>query len=171
MGFYHSLGYLIFGSRLRRLSEYFLSEVNKVYEQEGLAFDASWFPVFYILSSKQPVTLMDMATQLEVSHSAISQLVTSLKQKGFVKTSRCKDDGRRQLVVLTKKGEALLAAIQPVWSAIDIAMRQLATEHEESRRILESISAIEQSVQGVPLSERIRKELDHSTNIIQQNNC
>jgi len=112
-----------------------------------------------------------MATQLEVSHSAISQLVTSLKQKGFVKTSRCKDDGRRQLVVFTKKGEALLAAIQPVWSAIDIAMRQLATEHEESRRILESISAIEQSVQGVPLSERIRKELDHSTNIIQQNNC
>ena len=83
MGFYPKLGYLIFGSRLRRLSEYFLAEVNKVYGQQGIAFDASWFPLFYLLSVKDKLTLMDIATELEVSHSAVSQLVTNLKGKGL----------------------------------------------------------------------------------------
>ncbi|WP_236652723.1 MarR family winged helix-turn-helix transcriptional regulator [Chitinophaga vietnamensis] len=114
MSFYSSLGYLIFGSRLRRLSEYFLMEVNKVYEQKGIAFDASWFPVFYLLSREQSMPMIDIAEQLEISHSAVSQMVNNLKKKGLMKTAPCKDDGRRQLVAFTKKGEELLHQVQPV---------------------------------------------------------
>jgi DNA-binding MarR family transcriptional regulator len=155
MSFYPSLGYLVFGSRLRRLSEYFLMEVNKVYEQAGIAFDASWFPVFYVLSKEQPMPMTDIAAQLEVSHSAVSQLVTNLKKKGLVKTTPCKDDGRRQLVAFTKKGEELLHQIQPIWEAITTAMTQLVTEHKESQQILEAIAQVEKAVQEMPLSTRI----------------
>lgn len=105
MSFYPSLGYLVFGSRLRRLSEYFLMEVNKVYEQAGIPFDASWFPVFYLLSKQQPLPMIDISEQLEISHSAVSQMVTSLKKKGLLKTTPCKEDGRRQLVAFSKKGK------------------------------------------------------------------
>lgn len=104
MSFYPSLGYLVFGSRLRRLSEYFLMEVNKVYEQAGIPFDASWFPVFYLLSKQQPLPMIDISEQLEISHSAVSQMVTNLKKKGLLKTTPCKEDGRRQLVAFSKKG-------------------------------------------------------------------
>ncbi len=41
MNFYQNLGYLVLGSRLRRLSEAFLSEINRVYQNEGIDFDAS----------------------------------------------------------------------------------------------------------------------------------
>jgi DNA-binding MarR family transcriptional regulator len=150
MGFYASLGNLVFGSRLRRLSEYFLMEVNKVYEQSGIAFDASWFPVFYILSKQQNIPLTDIAEQLEVSHSAVSQLVTGLKKKGLVETAPCADDGRRQLVMLTPKGEALLLEVQPVWSAITLAMKDVA-----SPVLLEAITQVETAVQQQPLSIRI----------------
>ncbi|WP_343702635.1 MarR family transcriptional regulator [Chitinophaga sp.] len=159
MGFYPKLGYLIFGSRLRRLSEYFLAEVNKVYGQAGIAFDASWFPLFYLLSEKEQLTLMDIATELEVSHSAVSQLVTNLKKKGLVKTSRCEEDGRRQWVVLTKKGSALLEQILPVWKGIDAAMQELVAEHKQSSKILEAINTLEQAVEALPLAERIRRQL------------
>jgi len=155
MSFYPSLGYLVFGSRLRRLSEYFLMEVNKVYEQGGIAFDASWFPVFYVLSKEQPIPMTDIATQLEVSHSAVSQLITNLKKKGLVKTAPCKEDGRRQLVAFTKKGEELLHQIQPVWEAITTAMTQLITENKQSQQILEAIAQVEKAVQETPLSARI----------------
>lgn len=155
MSFYASLGYLVFGSRLRRLSEYFLMEVNKVYEQAGIAFDASWFPVFYILSRQQNIPLIDIADQLEVSHSAVSQLITGLKKKGLVKTAPCPDDGRRQLVMLSKKGEELLQQVQPVWEAITEAMKELTEEHKQSRLLLEAVSQVENAVQETPLSMRI----------------
>lgn len=155
MRFYPSLGYLIFGSRLRRLSEYFLAEVNKVYDQAGIAFDASWFPLFYLLSQKEQLTLMDIATELEVSHSAVSQLVANLKKKGLVKTSRCGDDGRRQWVVFTKKGEELLRQVLPVWKGIGQAMEAMADEHRQSRKILEAIGALERAVEEQPLAVRI----------------
>jgi DNA-binding MarR family transcriptional regulator len=155
MSFYSSLGYLVFGSRLRRLSEYFLMEVNKVYEQSGIAFDASWFPVFYILSKQQNIPLTDIAEQLEVSHSAVSQLVTSLKKKGLVETAPCPDDGRRQLVMLTDKGESLLQEVQPVWEAITLAMTELTETQRQSKLLLEAITQVEKAVQQEPLSTRI----------------
>lgn len=154
MSFYSSLGFLVFGSRLRRLSEYFLMEVNKVYEQAGIPFEASWFPVFYLLGREQPLPLIDIAEQLEVSHSAISQLVTALKKKGLVKTAPCPDDGRRQLVMLSKKGEELLQQVQPVWAAITKAMNELADD-----KVLQAVSAMEKNVQEEPLAIRIQKQL------------
>ncbi|WP_343667546.1 MarR family winged helix-turn-helix transcriptional regulator [Chitinophaga sp.] len=159
MSFYSSLGFLVFGSRLRRLSEYFLSEVNKVYEQAGIPFEASWFPVFYILGKEQPMPLIDIAAQLEVSHSAISQLVTGLKKKGLVKTAPCPDDGRRQLVMLSKKGEEMLLQIQPIWAAITQAMTDLADENKWSKQVLEAVTAVENSVEAEPLSARILKAM------------
>lgn len=159
MSFYASLGYLVFGSRLRRLSEYFLMEVNKVYEQAGIAFDASWFPVFYILSRQQNIPLIDIAEQLEVSHSAISQLITNLKKKGLVNTAPCPDDGRRQLVMLTDKGEELLQQVQPIWEAITTAMQELTEEHKQSKQLLEAIRQVESAVQGTSLSARIQASM------------
>jgi len=159
MNFYASLGYLVFGSRLRRLSEYFLMEVNKVYEQAGIAFDASWFPVFYILSQQQNIPLIDISDQLEVSHSAVSQLITGLKKKGLVNTAPCPDDGRRQLVMLTPKGEELLHQVQPVWEAISVAMKELTEENKQSRQLLEAILQVESATQTTPLSERIQASM------------
>lgn len=159
MSFYRSLGYLVFGSRLRRLSEYFLMEVNKVYEQAGIPFDASWFPVFYVLSQQQPMPLTDIAAAVEVSHSAISQLVTGLRKKGLVRTAPCREDGRRQLVMLTKKGEELLQRVQPVWEAITMAMDQLTAGHRQSRELLEAVTQVEDAVQQQPLSVRITMAL------------
>lgn len=160
MSFYPKLGYLIFGSRLRRLSEYFLAEVNKVYAQSGIAFDASWFPLFYLLSEGKQLTLMDIAQELEVSHSAVSQLITNLRGKELVTTTRCAEDGRRQLVELTRKGAALLDQVLPVWKAIGHAMEGLVMEDPQSRKILEAIGAVERSVSEDPLSARILRAMD-----------
>ncbi len=108
MNFYQNLGYLVLGSRLRRLSEAFLSEINRAYQNEGIDFDASWFPVFYLLSKNGSLSIKELSDQTEVSHPAASQLITNLKNKKLVATNTCSDDGRRQLVQLTEKGKQLL---------------------------------------------------------------
>src|ERR1700761_4867470 len=128
MNLYQKLGFLVLGSRLRRLSEGFLSEINRAYQNEGIDFDASWFPVFYLLSKNDSLSIKELSEQTEVSHSAASQLITNLKNKNLVTSATCTDDGRRQLVQLTPQGRELLTKILPVWDAIVLAMDNLNIE-------------------------------------------
>src|ERR1700753_3630705 len=142
MNFYESLGYLVFGSRLRRLSEAFLSEVNKTYQAAGIDFDASWFPVFYLLSKNESLSIKELSDATGVSHPAASQLVTNLKNKKLLKTTTSSADGRLQLIKLTKTGHALLEQITPVWEALKCTMEELVHPDPESEHLLAAISGV-----------------------------
>ncbi|WP_315815801.1 MarR family winged helix-turn-helix transcriptional regulator [Paraflavitalea speifideaquila] len=143
MNFYESLGFLVFGSRLRRLSETFLGDVNRIYESHNLKFDAAWFPVFYILSRKESVSIRDIADELAISHSSVSQLISALQQKGLVKTSTAADDARRKVVEFTPKGKKLQQQIAPVWTALSQAMEELVNEGKHSKVLLKAITELE----------------------------
>ncbi len=159
MNLYQSLGYLVLGSRLRRLSESFLAEINRAYQNEGIDFDASWFPVFYLLSKNDSLSIKELSEQTEVSHPAASQLITNLKNKKLVTSATCSDDGRRQLVQLTDRGRELLTTILPVWDAILLAMDDVLADEPACRELLPSISALENAFKSVNLAERISNKL------------
>jgi DNA-binding MarR family transcriptional regulator len=159
MNLYQSLGYLVLGSRLRRLSESFLAEVNRAYQNEGIDFDASWFPVFYLLSKNESLSIKELSEQTEVSHPAASQLITNLKNKKLVTSATCSDDGRRQLVQLTDSGRELLAQILPIWDAILLAMDDVLAADPYCRDLLPSISALENAFRAVNLADRISGKL------------
>ena len=159
MNFYESLGYLVFGSRLRRLSEAFLSEVNKTYQAAGIDFDASWFPVFYLLSQNDSLSIKELSDTTGVSHPAASQLVTNLKNKKLLKTTTSTDDGRRQMVQLTKAGHALLQQIIPVWEALRLTMEDIVAADPECGHLLPAISVIENTFRSMNLSDKIGEKL------------
>jgi DNA-binding MarR family transcriptional regulator len=159
MNLYQSLGYLVLGSRVRRLSESFLSEINRAYQNEGIDFDASWFPVFYLLSKNGSLSIKELSEQTEVSHPAASQLISNLKNKKLVTSATCTDDGRRQLVQLTDSGRELLASILPVWDAILSAMDELIADEPGCRELLPAISALENAFKSANLADRISCKL------------
>jgi DNA-binding MarR family transcriptional regulator len=168
MNFYEELGYLVLGSRMRRLSEAFLSEINKTYQAAGINFDASWFPVFYLLSQKESLSIKELSDTTGVSHPAASQLVTNLKNKKLLKTTTSSTDGRLQLVQLTKTGRALLEEIMPVWEALKITMEELVHTDPESEHLLAAISGVERSFRAMSLSEKISgklKEVKHEQSL------
>ena len=160
MNLYQSLGYLALGSRLRRLSESFLAEINRAYQNEGIDFDASWFPVFYLLSKNESLSIKELSEQTEVSHPAASQLITNLKNRGLVTSATCADDGRRQLVQLTDNGRSLLAQIMPVWDAILLAMEEMLVDEPACRQLLTSIGALEKVFKNINLAEKISDKLN-----------
>ncbi len=141
------------------MSEGFLVEVNRAYQNEGINFDAAWFPVFYLLSKNDSLSIKELSDQTEVSHPASSQLITNLKNRNLVSSAVCADDGRRQLVQLTGKGKALLNQILPIWNAITLAMEELLAEDVACKELLSSISALEDAFKSVSLSERISNKL------------
>jgi len=159
MNLYQNLGYLVLGSRLRRLSEGFLSEINRAYQNLGIDFDASWFPVFYLLSKNDALSIKELSEQTEVSHPAASQLITNLKNRNLVTSVTCTDDGRRQLVTLTDKGRALLNDVLPVWDAVLAAMTGLVALEEQSSKILPAIDALETIFKQHSLSDKIADHL------------
>ena len=159
MNFYQQLGFLVFGSRLKRLGDTFLSDVNKIYKSHNIQFDASWFPVFYILSQKEEVSIKEISGELNVSHSAVSQLITSLQQKGLIKSVVSKKDARHKAITLTAKGQKLLAKIQPVWNALQQAMEELAGENTQSKKILDVLFVMEKNIQKETVFQRVEKIL------------
>jgi DNA-binding MarR family transcriptional regulator len=157
MNFYESLGFLVFGSRLRRLSETFLGDVNRIYSAHDLQFDAAWFPVFYILSRKESVSIRDIADELAISHSSVSQLVSALQQKGLVKTTTAADDARRKVVEFTAKGKKLQQQIAPVWTALSQAMEALVNEGRHSKVLLKAIGEVEAGIAQQSLFDRVER--------------
>ena len=159
MNLYQSLGYLVLGSRLRRLSEAFLAEINRAYQNESIDFDASWFPVFYLLSKNGSLSIKELSEKTEVSHPAASQLITNLKNKKLVTTATCTDDGRRQLVQLTESGRALLERVLPVWDAVSKAMQKLVANEPGCHDLLPAITSLENTFRSVKLSDKIGEQL------------
>ncbi|MFA6086883.1 MarR family winged helix-turn-helix transcriptional regulator [Mucilaginibacter sp.] len=160
MNLYQSLGYLVLGSRLRRMSETFLAEINRIYQNEGIDFDASWFPVFYLLSKNDSLSIKELSEQTEVSHPAASQLITNLKSRKLVETTVSIDDGRKQLVQFTDKGRALLSQILPVWDAISSSMTELSESEPAITKLLPAISALEDTFRAYNLAGKVGDKLN-----------
>src|SRR5690606_9066905 len=158
MDFYQSRGYLILGSRMRRLSEYFLNEVNRIYQTEKLDFEASWFPIFHLLSDSpghQELSIRDISDQIQVSHSAVSQLITNLKKRELVQTRPSRGDGRVQLVRLAPKRLALLERVLPIWQTLQLAMEEMVCEDPQVAVILDGLTALETKFSEKGLSDRV----------------
>ena len=159
MNFYKDLGFLVFGSRLKRLGDTFINDVNRVYKDHKLPFDASWFPVFYILSQKNEISIKEISDELNVSHSAISQLISNLQHKGLIRSVVSKKDARHKAITFTARGEKLLQRIKPVWNALEKAMKELVEESSNSKKILQSLNTIEAGIKNKNLFERIDAHL------------
>ena len=157
--FYQQTGVLFFGSRLRRISESFLADVNAVYKKHQIRFDAAWFPVFYMLSRQESLSIRDISRELEVSHSAASQLISKLQEKGLIRTSSDKEDGRKKVVSFTPKGQKLLLQVQPVWNAMQAAMQELLQESEHTTYLMQAIAETEAALRTQPIFNRIEKHL------------
>ena len=164
MNFYQSLGYLVLGSRMRRMSETFLSEINRIYQNEGIEFEASWFPVFYLLSKNESLSIKELSEQTEVSHPAASQLITNLKLKHIVETTVSSDDGRKQLVQLTGKGQKILNQILPIWDAISVSMTQFADSDAKLAELLPAITALEDNFRNYNLADKVSGQINPVNN-------
>ncbi|MBD0401010.1 MarR family winged helix-turn-helix transcriptional regulator [Flammeovirga sp. EKP202] len=158
MDFYQSAGTLVLGSRLRRLGERFLSEVSKVYEAKGIEFDPSWFPVFYLLDEHKKLSMRDISDQLNVSHSAVSQLTTALIKKKLLKVEKDENDGRKRLILFTEKGDELVKKSKPIWASIQLSMKEITEQNE--CQILKELKILETSLTEKSLSERVMDNLE-----------
>jgi DNA-binding MarR family transcriptional regulator len=128
MDFYSQVGKMALGSRLRRLSEQLTDDAAQVYKMYNVALQPKWFPVFYVLSQGQDKTITAIAEEIGHSHPSVSTIIREMVKQGIVTEKKDKQDGRRNMVGLSKKGRDILTNISQQYTdvnnAIEDAMQQ-----------------------------------------------
>ena len=116
-----------FGAALRRLIDQLDGALEQAYRDDGLDFRPRFTPVVRALDAEGELTIRALSRRLGLSHSAISQTVTQMTQRGFIQ-ARAGDDARERMISLTQAGRDLLPRLRAHWQAATRATRALADE-------------------------------------------
>lgn len=79
------------------------------------------------LHHRGPLTITELAEQVRVTHSAMSQTVTTMRREGLVDTEVGRD-ARSRRVHLTDRGRRLVPFLEAEWRATENALAELETE-------------------------------------------
>ena len=158
MDYFDQLGALALASRIRRLLGRLLADGEKVYRSRNIDFAISWFPIFHILAKRSPLTITEIAGALGMAHPSVIEVTDEMIKKGFVGSKRSREDKRRRLLTLTRKGEKTIATLEPIWKAFEQAGSQICAE--SGNNFMESIQKIEQALDRRSMYERITARLN-----------
>jgi DNA-binding MarR family transcriptional regulator len=115
------------GTRLRALLEAMDADVALALSDLGLRDYRTRYSAYIRAVAGGPMPIRDVAERLGVTHSAASQTVAEMQQRGLLET-RPGDDARQRLVGLTARARELLPAIDAEWTSTESAAAALDAE-------------------------------------------
>jgi DNA-binding MarR family transcriptional regulator/N-acetylglutamate synthase-like GNAT family acetyltransferase len=159
------LNYLAGATRFRRISEKLYVDGDKIYKEAGIDFKASWFSVYYILAlAESPLTIMQIADQIDFSHITVKNVIRELEQKEYVSIISNPADKRSKLVFLSTKGQKLIYRLKPLWLSFSTALKQIfQTGHPDFMNIL---NRIDQQIEENPINKIVAQPESDSINIV-----
>ncbi|UCF06037.1 MAG: bifunctional helix-turn-helix transcriptional regulator/GNAT family N-acetyltransferase [bacterium] len=151
------LGPMALGSRLKRLTIRMNKDISRLYRELGIEFEARWFPVAYLLRQQSPLSISEIADELNYSHTAIKNFTNEMLQKGLLESNRDPSDRRRRLLQLSRMGRHAVDRMVPVWREVRAVAGNLVESSEPN--LLASIEGIEQQLDQKEMYPRIRERL------------
>jgi DNA-binding MarR family transcriptional regulator len=112
------------GGLLRRLLAHLDDAVEESYARDGLDYRPRYTPVVRALAADGPATIRDLAARTGVSHSAASQTIAQMAQRGLV-IIQAGEDARERIVALGAAAEAFMPRLEQRWAATEAAARSL----------------------------------------------
>jgi DNA-binding MarR family transcriptional regulator len=115
----------------RRVHELFRrvdAGIAELYEQIGVTDVRPRYSATLMFLDDAPMTIRQLAFDCGVTHSAMSQTVSAMKEAGLVASAPSPDDARHRLISLTDKGRGLVPLLRAEWAATEKALAQLEAE-------------------------------------------
>ncbi|TDW61456.1 MarR family protein [Novosphingobium sp. PhB55] len=144
------------GARLRRLSERLDRETAEIYVAQGIRFEQRWFGVLNQIVLNGPMTVGDIAEALCITHVSVSQARRALESAGLIQMAGDKADARRRLISLSAQGDALVAALAPLWAALSESAKELDAE---AGHLVPLLDRLEDALDVRALSDRVAARL------------
>lgn len=132
MEFFNKTGKMAIGSRLRMLTDKITEDAAAIYKLYDVELKTKWFPVFFVLSNNERLTVTTIAKEIGHSHPSVSKIIREMSGCDII--NECKDeaDGRLNLIQLSPKGQEiakkLVDQLSDVGAAIDSISKQ--TTHD-----------------------------------------
>jgi DNA-binding MarR family transcriptional regulator/GNAT superfamily N-acetyltransferase len=120
-----------------------------------------WFPVFYALAQDKEKTITELAKAIGHSHPSVSKIISEMLKKGYVKESKDKTDGRRNVVSLSKKGMEISKKIEDQLIDVNAAIEEISAQSQN--KLWEAIGEWEFLLEQKALLRRVvekKKERD-----------
>jgi DNA-binding MarR family transcriptional regulator len=102
-----------------------------------------------------------------MAHPSVIEVTDEMIKSRFVGSKRSREDRRRRLLFLTKKGEKTVARLEPIWEAFKQAGDEICAE--SGNNFLESIRIMENALDRLSMYERIIARLNKQDKKIKLN--
>jgi DNA-binding MarR family transcriptional regulator len=144
---------------LRLLLERMDREIARLYDERGaVGVRPRYVMPLVRLSRRGPMTIRQLADSVDVTHSAMSQTVASMRRDGLVRSVPGRGDGRTREVALTRKGRSLVPFMEAEWRATEAALVEL--EEELPYPLSQVVRDVEQALARRPFHDRIAEILE-----------
>lgn len=143
------------GSRLRMLTAKITEDAQKIYGLYGIALQAKWFPVFYVLAEGEK-TVTEIAAEIGHSQPSVSKIIREMVKSSLVKEKKDPRDGRRNVVALSKKGIEIKEKIKHQYTDVEAAIEAVLAQTENN--LWKAIGEWEYLLHEKPLLQRVKEQ-------------
>jgi DNA-binding MarR family transcriptional regulator len=113
---------------LRLLQTAMDAEIASLYAEAGIAgLKPSYVMEILRLDRRGPMTITELASSVQRTHSAMSQKVAAMRAAGLVRTTTG-PDARTRKVALTAKAKRLVGALSAEWRATEAVLAEIEAE-------------------------------------------
>jgi len=132
-------------------------EIARIYADNGIAdLKTNWVPVILKLHARGPMTIAELARGLDQTHSAMSQKVAAMRDKGWLSTGPG-PDARSKKVRLTARAERIADKLAVEWNATETSLEEL--EMQLPYPLTRVAADIRQALAGKSFHDRIAEKL------------
>ncbi|MCZ2720452.1 helix-turn-helix domain-containing GNAT family N-acetyltransferase [Marinomonas sp. 15G1-11] len=117
-------GVLTLGSRLKRLSDRLFLDVQELYMACKVPISGTYFPILKLLQVSGPLSVVEVASELRLSHPAISKQVAKMIKEDLLDKIIDTKDSRRFILTLSVKGQLAMLKAEPVLNEIKFVLEQ-----------------------------------------------
>lgn len=151
--FLKELEFVGFTARIKRISDSFMYDARKVYEDLGIGIEPNWHLIFLLLKKENQLTVTQIAQKLQFSHPAIIKITKKMKEKGYLVRIADTKDSRKQLLQLSEKGLKELPLFEKEWDKIERIIKEFVDQD-----FLDKLQGIEEKLNESGLFDRYKKE-------------
>jgi len=134
---------------VRRFNRFYTRQIGIIAERLLQSpFSLAEMRVLYEIANRENVSAVDLAEELRLDAGYLSRILRRFQKGGLVRRETSAEDGRRNLLSLTEKGQRTFATLNARQEE-DVAALLTRVPAAGQRRLIESMHAIEE-VLGAP---------------------
>ena len=131
--------------------------IAEVYDELGIVGVRPRFSMAILFLEQGPLTIRQLAAEVNVTHSAMSQTLSMMRKDGLVRSAPGAD-ARNRMIELTDAGQALVEPLRREWFATEEVLAELDAEVPYALGAL--IADLRAALDKRDFADRLRAKLD-----------